>query len=122
MRAYRKSTSPATRHSWREIERGKERGKYTVPENGERALDYKAPIEPKDVDASEARTRRELVELLSLRSKIQRSHVCEQHKLKDAPPGLFGNPYRPLMASMIERQIDRPSPIPPDLLVNSGFE
>jgi hypothetical protein len=29
-------------------------------------MDYKAPIEPKDVDASEVRTRREFVELLSL--------------------------------------------------------
>jgi hypothetical protein len=29
-------------------------------------MDYKAPIEPEDGDASEVRTRRELVELLSL--------------------------------------------------------
>jgi len=54
--------------------------------------------------------------LLSLRSNNKGRTVCEQHKLKDGPSGLFGATHnRPSWASMIERQIDRPSPIPPDL-------
>src|SRR6202023_2048083 len=39
-----------------------------------------------------------------------------------APSGLFGAaPNRPSWASMIERQIDSPIPMPPDLVVNSGL-
>lgn len=41
---------------------------------------------------------------------------------KTAPSGLFGATHnRPSWASMIERQIDRPIPIPPDFVVNSGL-
>ena len=39
-----------------------------------------------------------------------------------APSGLFGATHnRPPWASMIERQIDRPIPIPPDFVVNNGL-
>src|SRR3981189_2126094 len=70
-------------------------------------LDYKAPIEPKDVDASEARTRRELVELLSLRSNSGRRTVGKQHKLKDGALGFVrGNP-QPAIMGLNDRTADR---------------
>src|SRR5882762_6864535 len=70
-------------------------------------LDYKAPIEPKDVDASEARTRRELVELLSLRSNSGRRTVGEHHKLKDGALGFVrGNP-QPAIMGLNDRTADR---------------
>ena len=37
--------------SWREIERGKEEGNIQFPTTADARMDYKAPIEPKDVDA-----------------------------------------------------------------------
>ena len=49
----------------RETERGKDEGNIQFPTMANARMDYKAPIGPKDVDASEVRTRRELVELLS---------------------------------------------------------
>jgi hypothetical protein len=52
--------------SWRETERGKDEGNIQLPTMANARMEYKAPIKPKNVDASEARTRRELVELLSL--------------------------------------------------------
>src|ERR1700732_562094 len=70
-------------------------------------MDYKAPIDPKDVDASEARTRRELVELLSLRSNSRRRTVGEQHKLKDGALGFVrGNPQSAVMG-LNDRTADR---------------
>jgi hypothetical protein len=70
-------------------------------------MDYKTPINPKDVDASEARTRRELVELLSLRSNSRRRTVGEQHKLKDGALGFVrGNP-QPAIMGLNDRTADR---------------
>src|SRR5712675_1576852 len=93
--------------SWREIERGKEEGNIQFPTMANARLDYKAPIEPKDVDASEARTRRELVELLSLRSNSGRRTVGEHHKLKDGALGFVrGNP-QPAIMGLNDRTADR---------------
>jgi hypothetical protein len=93
--------------SWREIERGKEEGNIQFPTMANARLDYKAPIEPKDVDASEARNRRELVELLSLRSNNRRRTVGEQHKLKDGALGFVrGNP-QPAIMGLNDRTEDR---------------
>jgi hypothetical protein len=40
----------------RETERGKDEGNIQFPTMANARMDYKAPIEPKDVDASEVRT------------------------------------------------------------------
>src|ERR1700704_2689489 len=93
--------------SWREIERGKDEGNIQFPTMANARLDYKAPIEPKDVDASEARNRRELVELLSLRRNNRRRTVGEQHKLKDGALGFVrGNP-QPAIMGLNDRTEDR---------------
>ena len=38
--------------SWRETERGKDEGNIQLPTMADARMDYKAPIEPKDVDAT----------------------------------------------------------------------
>src|SRR5882757_2097485 len=70
-------------------------------------LDYKAPIEPKDLDASEARTRRELVELLSLRSNSRGRTVGGQHKLKDGALGFVRRNPQPAIMGLNDRTADR---------------
>jgi hypothetical protein len=58
--------------SWHKTELGNDEGNIQFPTMADACMSYKAPIEPKDVvaiviisSASEARTRREVVGLLS---------------------------------------------------------
>ena len=58
-------------------------------------------------DVSEARTRRELVELLSLRSNSRRRIVGEQHKLKDGALGFVRCNPQPAIMGLNDRTADR---------------
>ena len=68
-----------------------------------------------------------MADLRNLRSAICREiagspGVRAQGKSENRAPGVLGTTHnRPSWASMIERQIDSPIPMPPDFVVNSGL-